>query len=129
MTAAILGSLVPDVIDKTLAWVFGIVPSARHIGHTLLTASLLTAGASAIFGRSKGTAFGAAYLVHLVGDLWDEGHVPWLMPFKRYQNRSPRWTVGLSSEALSLELVGAITIVLLSRAAAHTSRAGPPTCL
>lgn len=115
---AIFGGLTPDIIDKTLAWVLGLVPCPRHIGHTALAASLLTVGASAIFGRSKGTAFGAAYLVHLIGDLWHQGHVPWLMPFKRYDNRSQRWGLALSADAVLLEAIGAALLVLLTRAPA-----------
>ena len=110
---AVLGALAPDTMDKTLAWVFHVVPSARHIGHTPFTAVLLSIGVSAILGRSKGVAFGTAYIIHLVCDLWHAGHVPWLMPFKKYSRRSQRWRVELSPEAALLEAIGAAVMLLL----------------
>jgi hypothetical protein len=119
MGPAVLGSLVPDGIDKTLAWVLRLTPAARHIAHTPLAAILLSAGASTVLGRRWGTAFGAAYLVHLVGDLWHHGHVPWLMPFKRYDVRGEPWHVELSPPALMLEALGAAVIVLLARTPAE----------
>lgn len=140
VSTAVLGSLVPDAIDKTLAWVLRLTPSARHAGHTPLAAMLLSLGASAILGRRRGVSFGAAYLVHLVGDLWHGGHVPWLMPFKKYDAQSPRWRADLSPEALLLEAIGAAIIVVLARppignwappedrsGSAVTLRASPPS--
>ncbi len=115
MSASVLGALVPDAIDKTLAWVLQVAPAARHIAHTPLAAALLTTGASAVLGRRKGAAFGAAYLTHLIADLWEGGHVPWLMPFKRYDVKGEPWDVRLSPSALLLEAIGAATIVLLMK--------------
>ena len=125
MSPAVLGALVPDAIDKTLAWVIQAVPAARHIAHTPLAAVLLSAGASAVLGRRWATAFGAAYLVHLVGDLWHRGHVPWLMPFKHYDVRGEPWHVELSTDALLLEAAGAATIALLAGRADDTAKATP----
>ncbi len=124
---AVLGALAPDAIDKTLAWVFGVVPSGRHIGHTPFMAGLLALGTAVALDQSRGRAFGAAYLVHLVGDLWHLGHVPWLMPFRAYDKQSQRWRVDLSSEALLLETIGAAAIVLLSRRPPHEGRLRPKT--
>jgi hypothetical protein len=109
----VLGSQVPDAIDKTLAWILRATPAARHIAHTPLAAIVLSLGASALLGRRKGMA---AYLAHLVGDLWDDGHVPWLMPFKRYDEEGEPWSVKLSGPTLMLEALGAATILLLARA-------------
>src|SRR3990172_3831496 len=117
LVPAVLGSLVPDAIDKTLAWVLDAVPASRHIGHTPFAAGLATIGASTVFGRRKGLALGAAYLAHLVADLWHGGHVPWLMPFRRYRERGRRWHVRLSGNELALELAGAVVILLMLRAA------------
>lgn len=115
LAPALLGALVPDAIDKTLAWVLQIVPSARHIGHTPLAAGALSTLAAALFGRRKATAFGVAYLVHLVGDRWGGGHVPWLMPFRKYDKRGAPWKVPLTLDLVLLELAGAGLIVLLLR--------------
>ena len=57
---AVLGALVQDAIDKTLAWVLNVVPVSRHIGHTPFAPLALLAAATAFFGRWKGLAFGVA---------------------------------------------------------------------
>lgn len=117
--AAILGALVPDMIDKTLAWVLGAVPTARHIGHTPLVAGALAAALRALSGRARASAFVIAYLAHLLGDLWDGGHIPWLMPLRRYDRQGDRWDVHLTPQLLLLEALGALVIVALSRAPAR----------
>ena len=117
---AVLGALVPDAIDKTLAWVLHVVPTGRHIGHTLFAAAVFSAVGAALFGREKGLAFGVAYISHLVGDRWHDGHVPWLMPLKRYDREREawreRWSIKLGAEVVLLELIGAVIIALLLRA-------------
>ena len=116
---AIAGALVPDAIDKTLSWVLGVTPVARHIGHTPLAVGALTLGASAIMGGRWARAFGVAYAVHLVGDLWHDGHIPWLLPFKRYDQRGQRWHVEFTPDMLILEALGALIIALLLRSPAE----------
>ncbi len=111
------GALVPDAIDKTLSWVLHLTPTARHVGHTPLMAAALSTGVDRLFGRRAGLAFGLAYFVHLVGDLWDEGHVPWLMPFKRYPQRGKRWDFDISAADLALEALGAAYLFYVWRSA------------
>ncbi len=53
---AVAGGLLPDLIDKTLAWVLRITPSGRHVGHTLLAAVLVSLGVAAIWGRRPGVS-------------------------------------------------------------------------
>lgn len=103
---ALAGALVPDAIDKGLAWVLGVTPSGRYIAHTPLAVLTLASVASAFVGRKKAAAFATAYMVHLVADLWDHGHVPWLMPFKHYEERAERWEVKVTQGDLMLEAVG-----------------------
>ena len=112
---AIAGALLPDAIDKTLAWVLKVTPSGRHIGHTPLAAGVASLGASAMLGREAGRALGLSYLVHLAGDLWHGGHVPWLMPLKRYDLRSQPWRADLSLRTLLLEACAAAVVVQLLR--------------
>lgn len=112
---AAAGALLPDAIDKTLAWVLKVVPAGRHIGHTPLATALLTLGVSAMFGRKRGVAFGVAYATHLVGDLWHGGHVPWLMPFKSYDVAGPPWQLDLSVRTVILEAISAVAVVALVR--------------
>ena len=123
---AVLGALVPDAIDKTLAWVLNVVPAGRHIGHTPFAAVVLSTVAAALFGRRKALAFGAAYLSHLVGDRWDDGHVPWLMPLKRYDEEGERWSVKVGPDLVLFELIGAVIIVLSNEGAPRRGSAGGP---
>ena len=41
LTALALGSQFPDLIDKPLAWTFGVLPSGRSLAHSLFTLVLL----------------------------------------------------------------------------------------
>jgi len=36
-----VGSQLPDIVDKPLAWWLGVLPSGRSLGHSLLTAAVL----------------------------------------------------------------------------------------
>ncbi|MEX0785719.1 MAG: metal-dependent hydrolase [Dehalococcoidia bacterium] len=123
---AILGALVPDMIDKTLSWVLRITPTARHIAHTPLSVGVLSLGASKLMGARWGRAFATAYTVHLLGDLWHGGRIPWLLPFKRYDWRAKPWHVDFSPDLLVLEALGAAAIVVLLRLPDPTDE-GPAT--
>jgi hypothetical protein len=115
------GALVPDAIDKTLSWVLGLTPTARHIGHTPLLGAALSTLTGRLFGREAGMAFGLAYFVHLLGDLWDGGHVPWLMPFKQYPQEGKRWDFDISKADMALELLGAAYLVYVARSALRSN--------
>lgn len=71
--ALALGSQVPDLIDKPLAWTFAILPSGRSLGHSLLTLVLvgLVCVRVAAWYRSTDVAeaFVFGWLAHLVTDL------------------------------------------------------------
>lgn len=66
-------SQLPDLIDKPLAWTFGIFPGGYSVGHSIFVASGLSA--LAIVGSRRGgrpelgVAFAVGYLAHLPGDL------------------------------------------------------------
>jgi membrane-bound metal-dependent hydrolase YbcI (DUF457 family) len=112
--SAAAGTILPDLIDKTLAWVLGATPSARHAAHSLAAASALTLAATRFGGRRKGASFGASYLCHLVCDLWEGGHVPWLMPFKRYRHAGRRWDLRITWRLVLLEVVGMLVLAGLT---------------
>lgn len=110
--AALLAALVPDLIDKSLAWVLGLVPYGRNIGHSLVGAALLTLAVDGDGRRRRG--FLAGYLVHLLGDV-PYGHVPWLLPFRRYSFPPDRWRWGISTDVAALEILGALVLVAARR--------------
>jgi len=107
ITPAAVGSLVPDAIDKPLAWVLRVTPASHHLAHTPLAAGALSLLTARLFGRKTARSVASAYLLHLVSDDMHHGRVPWLMPFSPYK-RLPRrrdWrllAVGLVLEALSV---------------------------
>lgn len=71
--ALVVGSLLPDAIDKPLAWEFGVMSSGYTIGHSVFVAiplvTLVWALARYRNRDSLGTAFGLGYFLHLIGDV------------------------------------------------------------
>lgn len=67
-----LGTQLPDLIDKTLAWYVGVLPYGRSLAHSILAGSLIMLLVVALF-RARGadrsaTAFAIGYASHLFGD-------------------------------------------------------------
>jgi len=105
---AVLGALLPDAIDKSLAWVLDVAPAARYAGHTPIAVATAGVAGAALMGGRWGRSLAVAYGVHLLGDLWQHGHVPWLMPFKHYEEE-------LDAATLALEAIGAAVIAAYAR--------------
>lgn len=68
----LLGTQLPDLIDKSLAWTVGLVPSGRMLVHTLFVAIpacwLVYRYWSRLGRPERGVAFGVGYLSHVFGD-------------------------------------------------------------
>ncbi|MWV40285.1 metal-dependent hydrolase [Natrialba sp. INN-245] len=68
----VFASLLPDLIDKPLAWEFGVFESGYALGHSVFFAvplSILVGLLAKRIGRpSAGVAFGLGYLLHLPSD-------------------------------------------------------------
>lgn len=68
-----VGALIPDLIDKPLAWQFGVLQGGRTLGHSIFIAVPLSVAAVVVAvrrGRPRlGLAFAAGYLLHLPGDI------------------------------------------------------------
>lgn len=67
------GTQFPDVVDKPLAWSFGVLPNGQTLAHSLLFAAPFCI-ALLLFVRwqgrwSEGVAFTVGYLTHLPGDI------------------------------------------------------------
>lgn len=67
---AALGSQVPDLIDKPLAWTLNVLPSGRSLGHSVLVGTLIVVVAVALCRRYglRGWPFALGYYSHLLGD-------------------------------------------------------------
>ncbi|WP_049925917.1 metal-dependent hydrolase [Halopiger goleimassiliensis] len=71
----VVASVLPDVIDKPLAWEFGVFESGYALGHSIFVAvplSIVVGLVARRVGRTRaGLAFGVGYLLHLPGDVLD----------------------------------------------------------
>ncbi|MFP8953800.1 metal-dependent hydrolase [Natrialbaceae archaeon A-arb3/5] len=71
--ALAVGSQFPDLIDKPLAWTFGVLPGGRTLGHSLLFAAVLVpivyTVAARFESRDVGLAFIIGHLSHLLADV------------------------------------------------------------
>ncbi|WP_158056466.1 metal-dependent hydrolase [Halorussus halophilus] len=81
VVALAVGTQFPDLVDKPLAWTFGVLPSGHSLAHSALVAVPLallavTLGRRAAARnptsdfRGAGTAFAVGYLSHLPGDVF-----------------------------------------------------------
>jgi hypothetical protein len=71
--AVIVGAQFPDLIDKPLAWQFGVFDSGYALGHSVFLA-LPAAAVAAALARTRDRfvaagAFAVGYLLHLPGDV------------------------------------------------------------
>ncbi|SFR36549.1 metal-dependent hydrolase [Halogeometricum limi] len=67
----VVGSQMPDLVDKPLAWTFGVLPSGRSFAHSLLAGTVIVILVVSLLSRldvpSPG-AFVLGYYSHLLGD-------------------------------------------------------------
>jgi len=72
LIAVVVGTQLPDLVDKPLAWWFSVLPSGRSLAHSLLIAvplSVLVLGVAWYLTHPEvGFAFGVGYASHLLGD-------------------------------------------------------------
>lgn len=73
VAALAVGSFLPDLVDKPLAWQFSLFDTGWGIAHSVFVAVAVSSAAYAVARRgdvsSVGSAFGVGYLLHLVGDV------------------------------------------------------------
>jgi hypothetical protein len=73
--AAVFASVLPDLIDKPLAWEFGVFQTGYALGHSIFFAIPLAVvvgvGARSIGRTPAGIAFGLGYLLHPLSDVLD----------------------------------------------------------
>lgn len=68
-----VGALLPDLVDKPLAWGLGVLPTGRSLGHSLLVVVPVLVVVLALGRRTRdpraAVAFAIATLSHLAGDV------------------------------------------------------------
>jgi hypothetical protein len=77
-----LASLFPDIVDKSIGYLFQAMPNGRHFAHNLFSLLGLSLLAGLIFGQAGGWAWFCGYLGHLLAD--SGSLVPWFFPLKKY---------------------------------------------
>lgn len=72
--AVVVGSQFPDLVDKPLAWQFGVLPNGRMFMHSLVVAAPFSLAVLALSWRLDrrrvGGAFVAGHLLHVPGDFY-----------------------------------------------------------
>jgi hypothetical protein len=72
-----IGTQLPDLIDKTLAWYVGVLPYGRSLTHSVFTGGLLLLAGVAVLrlrgANRSATAFAIGYASHFLGDAF--GHL------------------------------------------------------
>jgi hypothetical protein len=70
--ALAVGTQLPDLVDKPLAWWLGVLPSGISLAHSIFFALPLTAAVAVVAARRGerpvGVAFAVGYLSHIAGD-------------------------------------------------------------
>jgi hypothetical protein len=103
--AAIAGTLLPDLVDKTGGWVLKVMPAGRWLAHGLPFFALVSAATLPLLERRVWRGFVLGYASHLAGDLYAGGRVPWFAPFEPAPERR-KGRINLPA-ALAEEVAGA----------------------
>lgn len=129
--AVAIGTQLPDLIDKPLAWTFGVIPSGRSLAHSLVFLAGLSvvvwALATRYDRRLEAGAFLGSYLTHVLADVlpaalageWAKlGTLLWpITPLYQYPDELDRSIVGFFLELRPAELVSfelGVTVVVLA---------------
>lgn len=126
--ALAVGTQLPDLIDKPLAWSLGVLPSGRSLGHSLLFAAALGVVVWLVARRydrqREGNALLLGHLSHVIVDAtpalisgnWEEaGVLLWpITPAYQYPDEMDRSIIGffLELDVTALPLPGVILSVL-----------------
>jgi hypothetical protein len=79
----LVASLFPDVVDKTIGYIFQAMPNGRHYAHNLFSLAGLSLLVTLVWGKAAGYAWFSGYLGHLLAD--SNRRVPWFFPLKKYR--------------------------------------------
>ena len=79
----LLASLFPDLIDKTIGYLFRLMPNGRHFAHNIFSLVGISLLVTLIWGRVTGFAWFIGYLGHLIVD--STRLIPWFFPVKKYE--------------------------------------------
>ena len=78
----LIASLFPDVVDKSIGYIFRVMPNGRHYSHNVFSLLLVSGVVTLLGGQRAGYAWFIGHLGHLLADSGDL--MPWFFPLKRY---------------------------------------------
>lgn len=110
----LLASLFPDIVDKTIGYVFQAMPNGRHFAHNVFSLLGLSLLVGLIGGKTAGWAWFSGYLGHLAAD--STRRVPWFFPLKKYSFKKGRLSFQpgqMLREAIFLAAVLLLNYVIL----------------
>jgi hypothetical protein len=87
----LLASIFPDLVDKTIGYVFHAMPNGRHYAHNVFSLLSLWLLITMVWGQRIGYAWFLGHLGHLLAD--QHSLVPWLFPLKNYGFKKGRLTI------------------------------------
>jgi hypothetical protein len=104
-------SLFPDIVDKTIGYVFRAMPNGRHYAHNMFSLIGSAVVVGLIWKQAAGLAWFLGYSGHLLAD--SRRPIPWFFPLKKYHFQKGR----LSFKPLPLlrESVFLILVLILQR--------------
>jgi membrane-bound metal-dependent hydrolase YbcI (DUF457 family) len=102
----LMASLFPDLVDKSIGYVFHLMPNGRHYTHNIFSLIGLSLAVTLVWGKAIGFAWFMGYLGHLLVD--SNRFVPWFFPVQKYRFCRGRLTfkpAQLIREAIFLAVV------------------------
>ena len=136
VVALVVGSQLPDLVDKPLAWYLGVLPTGRSLAHSLVVIGPLIGLAYVVasrngraeYGIAAGVGMGSHLLADVVPALWgaaDPAILVWpLLPLEPYPDGAPT-IMGLLADSLG-EPYFAAEFVLAALAVVVWRREGYP---
>ncbi len=105
----LLASLFPDMVDKTIGYVFHAMPNGRHYAHNVFSLVGVSVLVALIWGRATGYAWFMGYVGHLAAD--QGGLVPWLFPARKYTFKKRRFSFAPAQFIREAALLALVFIV------------------
>jgi hypothetical protein len=113
MIPLLIASLFPDMVDKTIGYVFHAMPNGRHYAHNIFSLVGLSVLVGLFAGRMAGYAWFLGYLGHLLAD--SDRQVPWFFPLKEYSFPQGRLSFKLPDMVRETILLTFVLILRRSR--------------
>lgn len=120
----VFASVLPDLVDKPLAWEFGVFPSGYGIAHSVFfavpTSAAVLALTATVDRREIGAAFATGYLLHLPADVLPHYILDGRLPLSRVL-----WPVATTESSYPDGFAGTFRTYVTDSAAELLS--GPPS--